>query len=834
MTELHFVVPARRAVVRTTCTYDAAMRTWLDACVLEDHVSAFEGWYGSRRPASAPLSFGKAWARSVGILRDRWSRAFTLPDLEAFLSPGVATNAHQPPPYARLWKGPLRVLLEQAKYGVLGRTVRTDPDGVLLVPAPTDPMMATSSSVTRLPEDGVLEVSFAGETHFMRQNTRGEVTHERATFLPGDVIEFPFFQLLALAQVDQTIMSQARFNPSGSPFLGTSVLDGAGEGSPSPGRVRIHDNLIAMRFQLHLNMTRGAYSSLRPVMNGPLVDSTNAQGATNSPTPQNPEDMNDDQLIRYVASVQGSWGERMDVVRLARPRPAYTAAQRLAINTAANRLAQQLRRIEAAQLRAERARARQEAADARLAEEQARAALRTATPAERERLERAALAAERAAERAKAADRSLGRLRADYGALCNQAELHPGTRVYARGLIYGGSLQSTPPVGYGTGHAYRYGSPNWGTMNAVPSYRAWGSIPAGAESQRLTASWVCTSATLATSYYMLHATNGGGGSLRSHVDSRASALFSSDPDGPHAAKFVRFMSYAGDPARDEHAIPELIGSAGTELRAFLETQVRSDDNPAFLNQAIRKRDTRQALDVPISLPQLRDYFLGRYRAAYTVVTMSAHEYMLFWLWPHDKLLREPPQDGDTVPAFELPPASSASDRAAELPAAFGVGSAPPDPSSDASGSVLDVGPPRDVEDSPDEEQFYDADPLISVRGTSPSTLDRARTNLFAGGLTPLVGHGPPVAGFIAAYNPSDPPSPPRPTALFTYEASGVVFRIRYRRVTCRCGRVRCRFGTTRSVVRCFRTANRARPCAAAARSRGSPLAFSVSSGPGCA
>ncbi|MEZ4330043.1 MAG: hypothetical protein R3B40_32740, partial [Polyangiales bacterium] len=640
--------------------------------------------------------------------------------------------------------------------------------------------------MTRLPEDGVLEVSFAGQTHFMRQNSRGEVTHEQATFLPGDVVEFPFFRLLALAQVDQAIMSHVRFNGQGSPFLGTSVQDGASDGSPSPGRVRIHDNLIAMRFQLHLNMTRGAYSSLQPVMRGPLIGTAPDSAApTNAPQPQDLERLDDEQLIRYVASVRGTWGDRMAVVRQARPRPQFTAEQRIAINTAANRMAQQIRRDEATQLRAERARARAEAARARAEAEELRLALRRATPAELARLRHEQEIAERRAEQAKAASRALGRLRADYHALTNQVELDATTKVYARGFIYGGSLQNTPPEGYGTHHSYRYGSRSWGHMNAVPSYRAWGSIPATAESQRLTGSWTCTPSTLATTYYMLHATKGGGGSVRSHVDSRATALFSSAPDGPHAVRFVRFMNYRGDPARDAHAIPELIGSAGAELRDFLSTQGEpSRQHPALLNQALRRVQGNLSLDVPITLPQLRDYFLARYRAAYTVVTLSAHEYMLFWLWPHDRLLSEPPQDGDTVPAFVVPEASSASARAADLPSAFGVGSAPPDPSPDAAGGGPDAGSPQDVEDGPDDDEDHDPDPMISAPTTGPSTLDSARTSLFAGGSTPLVGNGPPVAGFVAAYNPLDgtPFDTTSEGDLFTYEASGVVFRIKYHRV----------------------------------------------------
>jgi len=77
--------------------------------------------------------------------------------------------------------------------------------------------------------------------------------------LPGDVVECPFHKFLAACRIGD--YQDLAFNGTGSFFLGTSVCR-ASDGSAGDSLPQLHDNMIAMRFQLLLNMELAAFSAL--------------------------------------------------------------------------------------------------------------------------------------------------------------------------------------------------------------------------------------------------------------------------------------------------------------------------------------------------------------------------------------------------------------------------------------------------------------------------------------------------------------------------------------------------------------------------------------------
>src|SRR5262249_40290908 len=96
---LHWMASCRRAVVRESIGYSDLMQSWLDN--LQAQIEAMRRWYGIE-PAQFQAGRGSVvhWmevAESVAAARD------TVATLDA----PAATF------YVRLWKGPLRVLLEQ-------------------------------------------------------------------------------------------------------------------------------------------------------------------------------------------------------------------------------------------------------------------------------------------------------------------------------------------------------------------------------------------------------------------------------------------------------------------------------------------------------------------------------------------------------------------------------------------------------------------------------------------------------------------------------------------------------------------------------------------------
>ena len=137
-----FIVPGRRAVIRSAVTYDALMTHWF--ADLRAMRRQLVSWYEPLRDSSESGDFGRAIDDAISTVERQWiatqGRGPTGP-IDASAGPGGNTG-HLFVPRARLWKGPLRVLLEQKTYGVLGRTLRTGTGAVLdPVPGPTPRMM---------------------------------------------------------------------------------------------------------------------------------------------------------------------------------------------------------------------------------------------------------------------------------------------------------------------------------------------------------------------------------------------------------------------------------------------------------------------------------------------------------------------------------------------------------------------------------------------------------------------------------------------------------------------------------------------------------------------
>ncbi len=229
MTEAAFwFVEGRRASIRQRVSYHDLVQEWLVS--IERAGAAFERWYdldGAGR--SAARAAVRAWADAM------------FADAEAVRAARgeVATlNAGEASFRPRLWKGPLRVLLE-----------------------------ARTGSAALGDEIAVFnDVTFDhGGPVVLRLNEAGEVTNADAEFLVGDVVEFPLFKFLAAGGL--TAYGNAprfddvlQFNGEGSFLLNTAIKTVGGESPPSSPA--LHDNLVAMRFQMLLNGALSAFYHL--------------------------------------------------------------------------------------------------------------------------------------------------------------------------------------------------------------------------------------------------------------------------------------------------------------------------------------------------------------------------------------------------------------------------------------------------------------------------------------------------------------------------------------------------------------------------------------------
>ena len=324
---LHWMVPARRAVVRDVLTYSELVDLWI--ADLRRHLPALATWYYDCSSASEKRLAVQQLLDSLDAV-DSW-RDRTIAHVAVEGSHVIDHRGFK----VRLWKGPLRVLQEQraAATGHAGTDEEADaaddehadesgtasgapPPPPAAATTATTPPPAPTATPTPDPEDPQpaegedepdpgrmldnldadpeqidehepsldgsvrpgarhhqppfqLAIARRGPQQDVRLvlNDFGEVDPDGTTvFLPGDVVEFPVWKLLRHPE-HHAAYARVEFNPTGSFLLGTSVRVRNQAVSPPPD-APLHDNLIAMRFQGLMNAARGAFYRLGRVFNG--------------------------------------------------------------------------------------------------------------------------------------------------------------------------------------------------------------------------------------------------------------------------------------------------------------------------------------------------------------------------------------------------------------------------------------------------------------------------------------------------------------------------------------------------------------------------------------
>lgn len=262
MAELNWIVPARRAVVAqpgaedaydsrsrasndgpATLSYEEVLTAWTDS--LREHRDRLVSWYTrlddrGRSPEELARAFDRVVSRASEWRPGQRGLHPLGSDSVRATTGGSGTTA-SPLEYGlhvRLWKGPFRMLSEEAD----------DPERLT--------SLDSGNRATRTISVG--EGRHQTEVSLLL-TPMGEVENADADFLPGDVIEFPIFKIWALTGIQY--YQRIVFNGQGSFFLGTSVQDADGD---SPGHTWLHDNMMSMRFQLMLNATIGSYCCMDP------------------------------------------------------------------------------------------------------------------------------------------------------------------------------------------------------------------------------------------------------------------------------------------------------------------------------------------------------------------------------------------------------------------------------------------------------------------------------------------------------------------------------------------------------------------------------------------
>ncbi len=246
---LNWIVPGRRAVLTARMSYESAIAAWIEALRDDPVREALLRWYGpvSTMDASTmqthydeTLERMEAWAQRFFADQSEVSEHAHAPGAEATIDRGGW--------WVRLWKGPYRVLKEHAA------GLAVDPADVAAVP----------QELREIDAGGPLKLC---------QDSHRRIRNSDAELVAGDVVEFPIFRLMFYCGV--RVFHGAHFSGQGSCFLGTSVVGGALEhGAALP----LHDNLLAMRFQLLLNAARGAFYSLE---SGYKADADNERKSNN-------------------------------------------------------------------------------------------------------------------------------------------------------------------------------------------------------------------------------------------------------------------------------------------------------------------------------------------------------------------------------------------------------------------------------------------------------------------------------------------------------------------------------------------------------------------------
>jgi hypothetical protein len=233
-----WIVPCRRAVVKRAATYHDLLDTWR-ACLMH-----------FRRPMTAWYDLQTGFDQGISQLgvciaqMDPEASSAPLSRSVSEGSGGTSTGGNSVDVrnmYVRLWKGPLRVLLEEQGRDSSAPASEGDADPI------------------------VTEITYRRRTLRLELNrAHREVVNNAAEFLMGDIVEFPLAKFLTACQ--KTGYQNISFNPSGSFFTGTALLENENDEFRScEAEPRIHDNLIAMRFQLLVSMFRGAFYNLEDV-----------------------------------------------------------------------------------------------------------------------------------------------------------------------------------------------------------------------------------------------------------------------------------------------------------------------------------------------------------------------------------------------------------------------------------------------------------------------------------------------------------------------------------------------------------------------------------------
>lgn len=225
---LTWIVPGRRAVItEQRASYRDVLDAWIEQ--LDTHRDVLVGWYGALAPG---VDLDAGLERAVTTIR-RWVERFAegTGATSSAVAPGERHRLDELGFWARLWDGPLRVLALE------GEEAEEEADD-----DETGPI--------------VTELELGGTVRVVLDRAQRIALNYDAVFVPGDVVELPLFRALWIAGI--AAFADASFNPEGSCFLGTAVRDGAGN---VPGRVWLHDNMVAMRFQLLFNFARGGFSS---------------------------------------------------------------------------------------------------------------------------------------------------------------------------------------------------------------------------------------------------------------------------------------------------------------------------------------------------------------------------------------------------------------------------------------------------------------------------------------------------------------------------------------------------------------------------------------------
>jgi hypothetical protein len=202
---LHWMVPCRRAVVRTELDYAALLGAWRASLALPAHRERLRAWYAL---SEAQVESALGWL-------ERYRLAW---------SDGGTFEGGDGAPWARLWLGPLRVL-HQADEARTWWSARRE-----VAPADSEGVRAFRFQV-------------------------------------GDVVELPLFKWLAAALGADSGWASQRFAEAGSFFLGDSVVGADGRVVSEPA-LRLHDDLLAMRFQALSGLARAAFYDLSPTFTG--------------------------------------------------------------------------------------------------------------------------------------------------------------------------------------------------------------------------------------------------------------------------------------------------------------------------------------------------------------------------------------------------------------------------------------------------------------------------------------------------------------------------------------------------------------------------------------